>query len=139
RLNKLVGNLLYASRIQAGGLQMELAPLDLSHLVQGVVRRLQAKSPDFTVTLDLPPNLPTVMADRDRIEEVLQNLLDNAIKYSPKKRVVTVTCHAMSDEVIVSISDLGMGISLREQEQIFERFHRSQSSSASSIQGAGLG
>ena len=55
RLNKLVGNLLYASRIQAGGLQMELAPLDLSHLVQGVVRRLQAKSPDFTVTLDLYP------------------------------------------------------------------------------------
>jgi len=139
RLNKLVGNLLYASRIQAGGLHMDIAPLDISSLVQKVALHLRVKSPDVTVKLNLPPHLPTVMADRDRIEEVLQNLLDNAIKYSPKKRVVTVTCHAMSDEVIVSISDLGMGISLREQEQIFERFHRSQSSSASSIQGAGLG
>jgi len=119
RLNKLVGNLLYASRIQAGGLQMELAPLDLSHLVQGVVRRLQAKSPDFTVTLDLLPNLPTVMPDRDRIEEVLQNLLDNAIKYSPRQRNLTVACKATGDEVIVSVRDTGMGISLRDQEHIF--------------------
>lgn len=139
RLNKLVGNLLYASRIQAGGLQMELAPLDLSHLVQGVVRRLQAKSPDFTVTLDLPPNLPTVMADRDRIEEVLQNLLDNAIKYSPRQRNLTVACKATGDEVIVIVSDTGMGISLRDQEHIFNRFHRVGDSMAHSMPGAGLG
>ena len=139
RLNKLVGNLLYASRIQAGGLQMELAPLDLSHLVQGVVRRLQAKSPDFTVTLDLLPNLPTVMADRDRIEEVLQNLLDNAIKYSPRQRNLTVACKATGDEVIVSVRDTGMGISLRDQEHIFNRFHRVGESIAHSMPGAGLG
>jgi len=135
RLNKLVGNLLYASRIQAGGLQMELAPLDLSHLVQGVVRRLQAKSQDFTVTLDLLPNLPTVMADRDRIEEVLQNLLDNAIKYSPRQRNLTVACKATGDEVIVSVRDTGMGISLRDQEHIFNRFHRVGESIAHSMPG----
>lgn len=139
RLNKLVGNLLYASRIQAGGLLMELAPLDLSHLVRGVVRRLQAKSPDFTVTLDLPPNLPTVMADRDRIEEVLQNLLDNAIKYSPRQRNLIVACKATGDEVIASVSDAGMGISLRDQEHIFNRFHRVGDSMAHSMPGAGLG
>src|SRR5438876_7412897 len=139
RLNKLVGNLLYASRIQAGGVQMELAPLDLSHLVQGVVRRLQAKSPDFTVTLDLLPNLPTVMADRDRIEEVLQNLLDNAVKYSPRQRNLTVACSASGDEVIVSVSDSGMGISVRDQEHIFSRFHRVGNSLTHSTPGAGLG
>jgi PAS domain S-box-containing protein len=139
RLNKLVGNLLYASRIQAGGLHMEPVPLDLSHLVQGVVRRLQAKSPDFTVTLELPPNLPTVMADRDRIEEVLQNVLDNAIKYSPRQRNLTVTCSATGDEVIVSVNDTGMGISLRDQEHIFNRFHRVGESLAHSTPGAGLG
>ena len=118
---------------------MDLAPLDLSHLVQGVVRRLQAKSPDFTVTLDLPPNLPTVMADRDRIEEVLQNLLDNAIKYSPRQRNLTVACKATGDEVIVSVRDTGMGISLRDQEHIFNRFHRVGESIAHSMPGAGLG
>ena len=139
RLNKLVGNLLYASRIQAGGLQMELAPLDVSHLLQGVVRRLQAKSPDCSVTLAIPPNLPAVMADRDRIEEVLQNLLDNAIKYSPRQRNLTVACSATGDEVIISISDSGMGISLRDQEHIFSRFHRVGNSMAHSTPGAGLG
>ncbi|MBE3564183.1 MAG: PAS domain S-box protein [Thermogemmatispora sp.] len=65
RLNKLVGNLLYASRIEAGGLHMEIAPLDLEPLIQGVVRRFQARSPDLDIKVQLPPNLPLVMADRD--------------------------------------------------------------------------
>ena len=139
RLNKLVGNLLYASRIQAGGLQMEMAPLDLSHLVETVVRRQRAKNPDFSVTLDIPANLPPVMADRDRIEEVLQNLLDNAMKYSPRERVLTVSCRATGEDVIVSVSDAGMGISLRDQEQIFNRFHRAGTGEVQTTPGAGLG
>ena len=139
RLNKMVGNLLYASRIEAGGLQMEVVSLDLASLVEGVVRRLSAKSQDVTVTLDLPANLPTVMADRDRIEEVLQNLLDNAIKYSPRRRDVTVACRATGEEVIVSISDLGMGIAVRDQVQIFDRFHRVSNRTTLSTPGAGLG
>lgn len=138
-LNKLVGNLLYASRIQAGGLHMDIMPLDLSSLVQKVALRLRVKNPDVTVRLDLAPNLPAVMADRDRIEEVLQNLLDNAVKYSPKQRVITVAAHVTSDEVIVSVSDMGMGIALRDQEQIFERFQRVGGNQARSTQGAGLG
>ncbi|HLI06669.1 MAG TPA: ATP-binding protein [Ktedonobacteraceae bacterium] len=139
RLNKLVGNLLYASRIEAGGLQMEIVPLDLANLIEGVVRRLQAKAPDVSINLDIPDNLPTVMADRDRIEEVLQNLLDNAIKYSPHERVIQVTCRATGEEVVVSVADRGMGISLRDQEQIFQRFRRGRDSSTYSLPGAGLG
>src|SRR5579884_946664 len=139
RLNKLVGNLLYASRIQANGLQMDVAALDLGPLIQAVVRRLRAKSPDVEVTLDIPDNLPAVMADRERIEEVLQNLLDNAIKYSPRERVVHISAQAMGEEVIVSIRDAGMGISLRDQEEVFERFHRVGDSMAQATPGAGLG
>jgi signal transduction histidine kinase len=139
RLNNLVGNLLYASRIQAGGLQMDIAPLDLGKLIQVVARRLHAKSPGVTITLDIPPNLPAVMADRDRIEEVLLNLLDNAIKYSPKQRSVTVSCSATSEEVVVDVSDIGMGISLRDQEHIFDRFQRTGDSVAQAMPGAGLG
>src|SRR5947209_12309814 len=103
---------------------MDIAPLDVSSLIQRVALHLRVKSPDVTVKLELPPNLPTVMADRDRIEEVLQNLLDNAIKYSPRQRALTIACSVTGDEVIVSVADAGMGISLREQEQIFDRFHR---------------
>src|SRR5260221_5164891 len=139
RLNKLVGNLLYASRIQAGGLQMDIAPFDLPRLIETVVHRLQVKSPDVKVELNLPPYLQTLMADRDRIEEVLQNLLDNAIKYSPDRRELNISCRATGDEVIVSVSDAGMGISLSEQGQIFERFQRVGGGTTSSTQGAGLG
>ncbi len=139
RLNKLVGNLLYASRIQAGGLQMEVVPLDLTALVESVARRLQARAPDFEIQMDLPAHLPHVMADRDRIEEVLLNLLDNAIKYSPTSRTVVVACRASSEEVITSISDTGMGISIRDQEQIFDRFQRVEGRMTRSRPGAGLG
>ena len=139
RLNKLVGNLLYASRIQAGGLQMDIAALDLRSLIEGVVRRLEARRLDVNVTLDIPPNLPTAMADRDRIEEVLQNLLDNAVKYSPRHRELTIVCRATSEEVIVSVKDAGMGISLRDQEQIFDRFQRVGDPLSQATPGAGLG
>ncbi len=139
RLNKLVGNLLYASRIQAHGLQMDISPLDLGSLVNVVVRRLQTKAPDITITVTTPPHLPSVMADRERIEEVLQNLLDNAIKYSPRTPVIGVACYATGEEVIVSVSDSGMGISLRDQEQIFKRFQRIGDPLAQATPGAGLG
>jgi len=139
RLNKLVGNLLYASRIQAGGLQMDITPLDLAPLIERAAERLRVKHPEATIALDLPTHLPPVMADRERIEEVLQNLLDNAIKYSPGQAQITVNCRAIADEVIISISDQGMGIPLREQAEIFERFQRAGNSKQSAIQGAGLG
>jgi PAS domain S-box-containing protein len=139
RLNNLVGNLLYASRIQAGGLHMDIAPLDLRNLIEGLTRRFRARSPGVSITLDMPPNLPTVIADRDRIEEVLQNLLDNAVKYSPRRRAITISCHATGEEVIVSVSDMGMGIALGEQEHIFDRFHRASDATTQATSGAGLG
>lgn len=139
RLNKLVGNLLYASRIQAGGLQMDVTSLDLEPLIRGLLRRFQVKNPEVSFMLEVSPHLPAVMADRERIEEVLQNLLDNAIKYSPRQRDIKITCSATGEEVIVSVSDSGMGISLREQEQIFERFQRVGDPLAQATPGAGLG
>jgi PAS domain S-box-containing protein len=139
RLNKLVGNLLYASRIQAGGLQMDIVALDLHTLIESVIRRLEARRLNVSVGLDIPPNLPSVMADRDRIEEVLQNLLDNAVKYSPRERELTIAARATSEEVIVSVKDAGMGISLRDQKQIFDRFQRVGDPLSQATPGAGLG
>ena len=139
RLNKLVANLLYASRIQANGLQMDIASLDLEYLIHSVVRRLRAKALGVNIIVSIPSHLPTVMADRDRIEEVLQNLLDNAVKYSPRHAEIIVACYATGEEVIVSVRDAGMGIAVREQEQIFNRFQRASDSSIQSMPGAGLG
>jgi PAS domain S-box-containing protein len=139
RLSHLVGNLLYASRIQAGGLKMRLEELDLAALARSVARRMMARSPDADIRVRLPVDLPVVNADRERIEEVLMNLLDNAIKYSPRGARIRVRGQATADEVIISVIDGGPGIALREQERIFERFERVDNAASRRTQGAGLG
>ncbi|HLY32437.1 MAG TPA: ATP-binding protein [Ktedonobacterales bacterium] len=139
RLNHLVGNILYASRIQVGGLKMERAALDLAEVVRSVVRRTLARGSELVIQTRLPRHLPLVSADRERIEEVLMNLLDNAIKYSPKGERILVQGRSANGEVIISVIDTGKGIPLRERERIFERFQRVENAATRRTQGAGLG
>lgn len=139
RLSHMVGNLLYASRIQAGGLKMERSEVDLGALTRSVARRMMARSPDVDIRARMPATLPLVLADRERIEEVLMNLLDNAIKYSPRGARIRVRGQLTGDEVIISVIDAGQGIPLREQERIFERFQRVDNAASRRTQGAGLG
>jgi PAS domain S-box-containing protein len=139
RLSHLVANLLYASRIQAGGLKMRHEEVDLGALARTVARKLLTRSPDADIRARLPADLPLVSADRERIEEVLMNLLDNAIKYSPRGARIRVRGQATADEVIISVIDAGQGIPLREQERIFERFQRVDNAASRRTQGAGLG
>jgi PAS domain S-box-containing protein len=141
RLNHLVQNILYASRIQAGGLKMEPAEVDLGEVTRSVVRRFRARSPTLEVSVRLPSRFPLVMADRERIEEVLMNLLDNAVKYSGREghAHVDVRGQVTDDEVIISVRDAGEGIPLREQTRIFDRFARLENTANRRTQGAGLG
>ncbi len=139
RLNHLLANLLYASRIHAGGLKMDRTELDLAEVTRAVVRRFHARSPDLDISVRFPAHYPLVMADRERIEEVLLNLLDNAVKYSTRSQPIRVRGQVTAEDVIVSVSDIGQGIPLREQERIFERFQRVDNSTARRTQGAGLG
>ena len=139
RLHHLVANLLQASRIQAGGLKMDPGPLDLAEMSQKVVRKFATRSPHHVFHAHFPKNTPTVWADRERIEEVLLNLLDNAVKYSPNTKRIRVAGQVTGDEVIISVGDKGMGIPLREQARIFDRFQRVDNASSRTTQGAGLG
>ena len=139
RLNHLVGNLLYASRIQVGGLKMERGELDLAEVTRSVVRRFKAGHADRDISVRVPTEFPLVLADRERIEEVLLNLLDNAMKYSPRDQRIRVRGRATDEEVIITVTDMGQGIPLREQERIFERFQRVDNTTARRTQGAGLG
>ncbi|HEU0025636.1 MAG TPA: ATP-binding protein [Ktedonobacterales bacterium] len=139
RLSHLVANLLYVSRIQAGGLKMQREELDLGALTRSVARRMMARSPDADIRARLPADLPLISADRERIEEVLMNLLDNAIKYSPRGARIRVRGQATADEIIISVIDAGQGIPLREQDRIFRRFERVDNAASRRTQGAGLG
>jgi signal transduction histidine kinase len=139
RLNHLVGNILYASRIQAGGLRMERVELDLAEVTRAVVRRFNARGHDVHIQVRFPGDTLVVRADRERLEEVLLNLLDNAVKYSPRGARIRVRGEATGDEVTVRVADDGQGIPIREQERIFQRFERLESAATRRTQGAGLG
>lgn len=118
---------------------MERAEVDLGALTRSVVRRFAARSSGLDIHVRFPAQVPFVLADRVRIEEVLMNLLDNAVKYSPRGGPIRVVGRVERGEVVVSVSDAGQGIPLREQQRIFERFQRLENTANRRTQGAGLG
>ncbi len=139
RLSHMVSNLLYASRIQAGGLAMEPGPLALQEVLASCLRRFRARGVRHELRLRCPRNLPLVQADRERIEEVVANLLDNAVKYTPATTAILINAHFTGEAVLVSVSDSGPGIPLREQPRVFDRFHRMEGDLTRHTNGAGLG
>ncbi len=139
RLSKLVNNLLYASRIEAGGLEMRRSPVHLPTVARRVAHRLEPKLDSRTVEIDFPEDFPPILADEERIESVFSNLIDNSIKYSPDKGAIAVSGRVNGDKVNVSIHDQGMGIPAREIDKVFDRFHRADNSLTRQSQGAGLG
>jgi PAS domain S-box-containing protein len=139
RLSRLINNLLRVSRLEAGSLPVRLVEVELPELAQRVVKRLEARTERHRFTVDFPRTFPVVQADPERIEEVLTNLVDNAIKYSPNGGTVRVEGKVTASTVEVSVSDQGPGIKLGEQGRLFQRFYRVQGDPNRQTTGAGLG
>ncbi|MDM8001147.1 MAG: ATP-binding protein [Dehalococcoidia bacterium] len=139
RLSKLVNRLLLASRIESRTVTLKKEPIQLSIMADKVVRRLESVTGIHTFEVDFPADFPEVHADPDRIEEVLTNLVDNAIKYSPKGGKIAVTGRVKGDSVEVTVADEGIGIPRRELERVFERFHRGENGQVQKVRGMGLG
>ena len=139
RLNSLIDNLLDASRIQAGVFKLELGDVSLERLAQRVVEgfRLQTEAHDFE--FDFPPGLPTVVADEARIRQVLDNLVSNAIKYSPDGGTIRIGGWHDEQGVTVYVADQGIGIPQDEQSRLFESFYRVRLGLAPPHQGHRLG
>lgn len=141
RLTQLTDDLLDASRLQAGQLALQRAPTDLVTLVQRVVTRLQKTTTRHQLTLHTDqPKLETIV-DARRMEQVLSNLLTNAIKYSPQGGPVHVTLATPADaqEVEIRVQDEGLGIPRHQHARIFGRFVRADNAQAAGISGTGLG
>jgi signal transduction histidine kinase len=126
RLIRLVNQLLDFSRWQAGRLELNPGPLDVGAIACDVVTLSQGRAQHRGVTLntDVHSNLPTVLADPDRLGQVILNLLDNAIKFTPGGGQVTLTATQRKGEVIVSVQDTGRGMNEEEQAQAFEAYYR---------------
>jgi signal transduction histidine kinase len=97
------------------------------------------RSPDHRILVDCDQSLPIVEADPDRVSQVLRNLLDNAIKYSPNGGLIVVRAEALPGEVVVSVADQGLGIAPEHLNQLFDKFFRAKTGLAQHVVGSGLG
>jgi len=139
RLNRLIDNLLDASRLQAGALKLEISSVKVEEIAEKMVESFRTQTSKHRFELDFPKGLPPAMGDPERIRQVFSNLLSNAIKYSPDGGEIRVGGWADGDEVYVYVSDEGVGIPEEEHELIFERFYRAEGISSPRTQGVGLG
>jgi two-component system sensor histidine kinase KdpD len=139
RLRDLIENLLDMSRLEAGVLRIDREPARLAATAQEVTRKVQLATPNHQLALDWPINDPMVNADQRRIYQVLQNLLTNAVKYSPNGGCITLLAAIERRELVISVADQGLGMPAAELDKIFDRFHRIQSEVSRGIGGTGLG
>jgi signal transduction histidine kinase len=141
-LNRLVDDLQELALAEAGQLHMEQMPTDLGPLVQQAVVALRPRADAAGIELhvDLPPHLPPVNVDPERIGQVLRNLLSNAVTHTPRGGTVTVATPGTNDgSVRVSVRDTGVGIAAEDLPYVFERFYRADRSRCRTTGGAGLG
>ncbi len=123
RLQRLVETLLEVSRIESGESQFFMTEINFRRLLKETIQQFSTlKRKNVKIRLDIAPDLPLIPADRDKLERILVNLLDNALKYSPPTGTVTVQAKMVGDELYTSIIDQGSGIPVEERERIFERF-----------------
>jgi signal transduction histidine kinase len=143
RLSRLIDQLLDLSRLEAGDVPLEIEPVPLGLLVERVVKEVEVARPDRARTVEIhnevPTDLPPVEADRERIHQVLFNLLDNAVRFTPPGGAVTVRAAQENKSCEVSVEDTGPGISKEHLPLVFERFYRVDPSRSRGDGGTGLG
>jgi signal transduction histidine kinase len=142
RLTRLVEDLLAVSRLESKKMQLTIRAIDLPATVQRVLRNLAEKAGDHRLATTMPPGLSPVWADADRIEQILTNLVDNAIKYSPTGTTVMVSARETNTQpnmVEVSVTDQGVGIPSEHLAEIFSKFSRLDNPLTRSTEGTGLG
>jgi len=141
RLAALVGDLLDISRIEAGRVKFDMRPLHMDEVARDVIASLQGEITrrNLELEVDIPPHLPMVQGDRNRIVQVLTNLVSNAYKYTPPGGRITLALHHTDGELQVDVSDTGIGIAPTDLDRVFERFYRADHELVRQQTGTGLG
>lgn len=140
-LSELVENLLEMSRAQANRLQLHIDRLNIKEVVNGQIEKVrrQCSSPAHQFTAEYPCQLPSPKADKVRVERILYNLLENAVKYSPGGGEIRVFAGAEGDNLLIGVQDHGLGMSAANQAKLFRPFERLGVVSESGIRGTGIG
>jgi len=139
-LSALINDLLDLSRIESGkGFKIKKAPIDIGGIILENIDLFQAQTDKHTFKVNLPHDLVKIEADKDKINQVIENLISNAVKFSPEGGEITVSIEEAKDKLKVNISDNGMGISEKDLSHVFEKFYRAENASRAAIGGTGLG
>ncbi len=141
RLARLTDDLLKLARIEAGKLEVEFLSIRPMDLIERCAETalLKASQKQIALGMDVPPGLPAMRGDSGLLADVLQNLLDNAIQYTPTGGRIEVSASAGAREAVIAVADTGIGIPLADQERIFERFYRVDAARSREAGGTGLG
>ena len=141
RLARLTEDLLVLSKMDAERLELEIRRLSVSQLIESCLETAQRRGAekDLQISVNLPHNLPDIAGDRRRLAEVLQNLLDNAIQYTLPGGQIIVSARSAEEEIVLTVSDTGIGIPKADQPRIFERFYRVDVARSREAGGTGLG
>ena len=140
RLSSMVSDLIDLSRIDYGDLKFNISSIDLNKFIDSLISSMTSLAKKKNITLSYKPNHKhPIKADSQALERVMNNLVDNAFKYSPNDSVIEITTSENKEFIKVMVSDTGIGISKTDQVYIFDRFYRTASARASENQGSGLG
>jgi two-component system sensor histidine kinase KdpD len=139
KLEQIVENLLDLGRVEGGRLHLEKQPTDLAELARNVVRVMKSLSTQHSFECNFVSEPLMATVDAKRIEQVLRNLLDNAIKYSPNGGTISVQGSLEKSQILISVTDQGIGIPADAWDKIFERFYRAENVLILRMRGAGLG
>ena len=141
RLQRLVYDLQELSRVEAGAYELNLQPVQVSTLMADVTARLSRQFEEKEVVLetDIPSSLPRVLADKDRIDQVLTNVVGNALQYTPSGGRVWVTATLQGKKIFIAVHDTGIGISPEHLPNLFTRFYRVEKSRSRAVGGSGIG
>jgi len=139
RLADLIDHLLDISRMDSGLFKLKIQPINLNELLKAAMNEAKLRSPKFRFKTKINRQLPQVTADPQRLRQVIDNLLDNAVKYSKEGTEISLQTELRPEEILVSISDHGMGIPATELTKIFDRFYRIEERLKKDPGGLGLG
>lgn len=139
RLNDLVTQLLDSTVIEAGALEIQPEPVLLPALIRRTVETMARRTDRHKIVVSCSTGLTTVFADEQRVQQVLINLIDNAIKYSPDGGMILVRAEKRNAEAVVAVSDQGIGIAPEHLNKLFERFFRTSQRQINGVRGTGLG
>jgi two-component system sensor histidine kinase KdpD len=138
RLNALVNEAIQMARVEAGQVQLDRQPQRIVDLIEGAIRTAGRALQDREVRIEIAPDLPEVLADRQLMQSVIRHLIGNSLKYAAPQSPIEVRAWSEQEHVLIAVKDRGPGIPPREQERIFERFYRSPRS-ATAAPGTGMG